>query len=63
MPESTPSTPMVVVRFVGLLNALPAQLRLEALARLQAEIVQSVIDDGIRDRLEADRRPFVPATL
>ena len=55
MPEFDASADFdqVVVRVVELLNALPAQIRLEALARLQAEIVQSVIDDGIRDRLES----------
>jgi transcriptional regulator with XRE-family HTH domain len=55
MPEFDASADFdqVVVRVVELLNALPAQIRLEALARLQAEIVQSVIDEGIRDRLES----------
>ena len=41
----------MVNQFVDLLTALPVPLRLETLARLQAEIVQSAIDDGIRDRL------------
>jgi len=51
-----PATPeygidTMVDQFVGLLTALPVPLRLETLARLQVEIVQSAIDDGIRDRL------------
>ena len=43
----------VVDQLVHLISALPVSIRLEALTRLQAEIVQSVIDDGIRDRLES----------
>ncbi len=42
----------VVDQVVDLISALPAAVRLETLARLQAEIVQSVIDDGIREGLE-----------
>ena len=43
----------VVDQLVDLISALPVSIRLETLARLQAEIVQSVIDDGIRDRLDS----------
>ena len=43
----------VVDQVVELVTALPAAVRLEALARLQAEIVRSVIEDGVRDRLES----------
>ncbi len=43
----------VVDQLVDVISALPVSIRLETLARLQAEIVQSVIDDGIRDRLES----------
>jgi hypothetical protein len=40
-----------VEQAVDLITALPAPIRLEALSRLQAEVVQSVVDDGIRDGL------------
>jgi hypothetical protein len=43
----------VVEQAVDLITALPAPIRLGTLARLQAEVVQSVIDDGIRDGLES----------
>jgi transcriptional regulator with XRE-family HTH domain len=43
----------LVDQFVDLITALPVPLRLETLARLQAEIVQSAIDDGVRDRLDS----------
>ena len=43
----------VVEQAVDLITALPAPIRLETLARLQAEVVQSVIDDGLRDGLES----------
>jgi transcriptional regulator with XRE-family HTH domain len=41
----------VVEQAADLITALPAAIRLGTLARLQAEVVQSVIHDGIRDGL------------
>jgi DNA-binding XRE family transcriptional regulator len=43
----------VVDQVLDLMMALPASLRMETLARAQAEIVQSVIDDGIRGGRES----------
>ena len=43
----------VVEKAADLIIALPAPIRLETMARLQAEVVQSVIDDGLRDGLES----------
>jgi transcriptional regulator with XRE-family HTH domain len=45
-------TDAVVGQVVELFSALPAGVRLEALARVQAEIVHGVIDEGIREGLE-----------
>jgi len=43
---------LVVDEAIGLLASLPPAARVTALARLQAHIVQSVIDDGVRDALK-----------
>ena len=40
--------PSVVEQVVRLLTTIPAADRLDALAKIQTEVVESVIDDGIR---------------
>ena len=40
--------PSVVEQVVRLLTTIPAEARLDALAKIQTEVVESVIDDGIR---------------
>ncbi len=42
------SGPSVVEQVVRLLNQIPAEQRLDALAKVQTEVVESLIDDGIR---------------
>jgi len=54
LPESPDfDTDAVVDQIVELVSALPAAVRLEMLARVQAEVVQNVIDEGIREGLES----------